>query len=520
MENAPDTRSSDYIAMLDYWQMVSDLTNGADAMRAAGERYLDRFESEDLEQYKKRLSKAVYTNIYSDIVESLAARPFSNEISLVDGSPRVKALAEDIDGQGNNMHNFSATFFRNALDYGVDWIYVDYTRTKSETIDASGRVRRKTIAEERADNARPYWVRVPATDMIAVYSAIIDGREEFVHCRMMETYIERSGWEEVTVTQIREIDRQPMFDEDGQIIDWDNAVFRVWRQQDQEIMKNGKLVRQRQVWTVVDEGPMAIGVIPIVPLVIGERKGNGWQIVPAMKSCAYLQVDYYDEENGLKNIKKITAYPMLTASGVTPEKDSTGAVRKAPVGPRAVLYGPATEHGTGTWSFIEPAGSSLTFLRDELKEKAKELRELGRQPLTQSSSQLTRVTSSAAASKGTAAIQRWALAMKDALENAMFYTALWLNEGIEPTVSVNTNFSLEDAEDDGFADVLALRSSGDLSQETIWEEAKRRGRLSDEFTVEREQTRLEGEMPSDDDLLPEDVLPEDEITSPDPGDGE
>jgi hypothetical protein len=501
--STPDNTSSDYKAMSDYWRKITDLTGGVEALRAGGERYLERFESESTDAYNRRLRYAVFTDIFGDIVESLANKPFSKEVSLVDGSPRVKQICEDIDGQGNNLHNFASTFFEQAIEYAIDWVYVDYTQTSPNVLDANGVSRRKSVAEERNSGARPYWVRVPATEMIAVYSAVINGNEEFVHCRMMETITERAGWDEVTFTQVRELNREPILDQDGNIIALDNATYRVWRQEDVQV--TGKKV-QRQVWTVVDEGEISIGVIPIVPLIVGDRIGKSWQVKPSLRSCAGLQIDYYDEENSLKNIKKLTSFPMLSATGVEPEKAQDGTLVRAPVGPRAVLYGPPSESGPGKWEFIEPAATSLTFLRNELKEKAKELRELGRQPLTQSSGQLTTSTSDTAASKAEAAIQRWALGLKDSLENALYLTALWLGDAVEPTVYVDTDFELDEAKDDGFDNVQKMKDSGDLSQETLWEEAKRRRILSDEFTADRETKRLTDEMPDEGDQEDIDAL--------------
>lgn len=495
----PDKTSSDFDAMRPYYRLITDINDGVEGMRRGGREYLPQFEMETDPQWTARNEHSEFTNIFTDIVENLADRPFSKEVSVVEGSDRVKSLCEDIDGQGNNLHNFASVYFRRAIDYSVDWIYVDYTRTSAFTTDASGNQRRKSAAEERQQGARPYWVRVPATEMIAVYSVVINGEEEIQHARMIEYTTERHGWDEISVVQVRELNREPIRDENDNIIALDNATFRIWQQREQPI---GKTKRTKVVWTIVDEGDISIGVIPLVPLVIGERKGKSWQILPAMKSCADMQREYYEEQNGLKNIKQLTAFPMLTASNVAPEKDDEGVIKKAPVGPRAVLYAPPTESGNGKWEFIEPSSTSLEFLRKELEAKEKALRELGRQPLTvnQATSNMTTGTADAAVSKSLAAIQRWALACKDALENALYLTALWIGDTVEPTVRVHTDFSLDQRNSDTFTHVATLRKDGDLSQETVWEEAQRRGILGPEFDAEAERKRLEEEQPSDEEL--------------------
>jgi hypothetical protein len=139
-------------------------------------------------------------------------------------------------------------------------------------------------------------------------------------------------------------------------------------------------------------------------------------------------------------------------------------------------------------------------LKDELKALGNELRELGRQPLTQTVGQMTVTQSVTVASKGNAAIQRWALVMKDALENAFFYTALWLKDSQEPTVTVDTDFDLSTAGDDGFGNVLTMRAKGDLTRNTLWQEARRRRILGDEFNAKNEERDLDQEAPSEEDL--------------------
>lgn len=508
----PDNLSSAYVCMMDYWCKVRDLAGGVRAMRAAGQKYLPRFESESLEAYNVRIKTARLTNIFMDIVENLADRPFGKEITITEGSDRVKRLSEDIDGEGNNLHNFAFNFFRGSIDMALGWIYVDHTRTNSTVTDANGKTRPKSIAEERESGARPYWVYVPADEMIAAYTVMVGGREEFYHVRMKECHTEVSGWDEIEVVQIREIVREPLYDEFGNVMLLSDPYYRVWQQKEQKVQVGSKWITKKNVWTVVDEGPISIGVIPVVPLVIGKRKGTTWEVIPAMQGCLDLQMEYYEQENDLKNIKKLTAFPMLSASGVEPEKGDDGKVRPAPVGPRAVLYAPPSDSGgaPGSWKIIEPAGGSLTFLRDDLKELAKELRELGRQPLTQSSGTLTTSTSDQAASKANAPIKRWALQLKDALENAWFLTALWLNETVEPEVYVDTDFDTGVNEDDGMSDVISMRAKGDISQETLWEEAKRRKVLGDSFDAEAERKRLAAEEPDTIDPLDQ----QDTIISP------
>lgn len=495
MSNTPDNPSDDYKAMLDYWKTVDDLYRGADAVRAGGERYLPRYENETSKQYKDRLKWARYTNVYGDILDTLASKPFSEELKVNDAPATFDPLIEDIDGQGNNLHNFAARYFKAAINSVVDWIYVDYTQVDPTTLDASGRLRRKSVSEERQSGARPYWVRVSALEMIAVYSAMIGGVETFVHARMREVFTERDGWGEKEIVQIRELNRELIYDEGGRIVGLAPATWTIWRPTESN----------QSEWEVFDSGAISIEVIPLVPLVIGEREGTSWRMTGAMKDCADLQIDLYQQETGLQNARQLTAFPMLSADGISPELDpKTKKAVPAPVGPRAVLYGGRNSDGTGgSWKYIEITATSLKFLAEEIKSTIQELRELGKQPLTAQSGNLTTVTTAFAAQKGNSAVQAWALALKDALEQAFVFTAMWMRTNEEPTISIFMDFLQGIGEDDGFDKVLEMRSNQDLSRQTTWEEAERRGILGDDFDPEEEEKRLreEGESePGEDDI--------------------
>src|SRR4029450_13985197 len=165
-------------------------------------------------------------------------------------------------------------------------------------------------------------------------------------------------------------------------------------------------------WELIDQGALAIDVIPLVPLIPGRRMGGSWRFVPPMQDAAFLQIEHYQQESGLKYASDNTAFPMLAGNGVSPPTDPTGKPVTAPRGPKRVLYAPPPQTGTGvvsgSWDFIEPTGTSLTFLASQLKERERQLRELGRQPLTADSGKLTVVTPAIAASNGNAAVAGWA----------------------------------------------------------------------------------------------------------------
>lgn len=480
---SPDNPSSDYLAMKPYWTMVEAILQGAQAMRDAGAAYLPEFPGEDDKDYAYRLANAKFTNLFADIVSNLASKPFAEKVALDESAPEdIAGFAEDIDGRGNHIHVFAAETFFAGICNAIDWILVDYTTVQPGA----------TLAQERAAGARPYWVRVPANRMLAVYTATIEGREEIVHARMKEDLVERDGFKETTVERVRIFNREELLDEAGNAVGWGPATFQVLRR------KTGTR-RTASSWEIEAQGELTIGVIPLVPFITGRRIGAGWRFIPPMQDAANLQIEHYQQETKLKCAMDRTAFPLLAAEGVEPDRDGAGDPKPIRIGPGAVVYAPPYgDNGNhGEWNWKEPDAGSLKFLAEQINVCEQQMRELGRQPLTAQQG-ITVVSAAYAGQKASNAVQAWAWALKDALEQALVLTARWLNRTEQPTVSIFTDFALEIGEDKGPDVLTKARATGDISQETFWSELKRRNILSADFDPEEERQRLEDEMPDPD----------------------
>lgn len=476
-EKGPDNPSSDYMAMKDYWAMIEAINGGADAMRRAAELHLPKFENESNDDYKYRRRTAPFTNIYADISRNLASKPFSRELTLKTGSAQsLIDLCEDIDGQGNSFHVFGSTIFQYGLDKAIDWILIDYTKAP---VSAD---RPRSVAEEKIAGYRPYWVHISAERMLAVYSDVIDGLETFIHARIQEDVVERVGFDEITKNRVRVLNREKQ--QDGS---YAPATYQLFE-------KQIDISSPRAIWVSI-EGPLpiTIGVIPLVPFMTGKRIGTTWMIRPPLRDIAYMQVEEFQQESNLKSVMELTCYPMLAGNGVNgvvPGEEGRGAPLHVPVGPRAVLFAPPASDGKhGEWKFIEPSAESIKALMAHLDTTQKNMRDLGMQPLT--TANLTVITTANVSVKAHSAVQAWAIALKDAFEQAFKFTSLWLNDNsAEPEVEIFTDFGVDFEASTELESLVKSQAQGILSKRTIQEEFKRRGVLSDNFDVEEEAKRL------------------------------
>lgn len=472
-------RAPDMEAMLEYWDQTDDIINGQKAVVSKRTAYLPQFSDETNKDYDVRLKMTKFTNVYRDVVESLAAKPFEREIALVDTdgktSPpeQITEFIENVDGTGNNITIFGANVMFNGINSAIDWIFVDNPKIDTETI--------RTKADEKRAGIRPFWTRVPGRNVLEARTVVgEDGKRQLSYIRVFEPGID-------SIDHVRIFERT----NDNRVI-W----FLYVKIKDETAL-SGK-------FRLEESGTLGINRIPFVPFITGRRDGASFKVFPAMQDAADLQIKLYQNESGLEFICNMAAYPMLAANGMRPQLEADGKTpKKVAIGPNRMLWGIPDGNGNhGSWAYVEPSATTMKFLEDKIKNTKQDLRELGRQPLTANSGNLTVITTAVAAGKSRSAVAAWALALKDTLENALVITGLFMGglNGYDPEVSVYTEF---DNFTDNAADLTELgnaRRNGDLSRETYWSELKRRKVLAAEFTATVEETRLLNEVPSDKNL--------------------
>lgn len=485
-------RSPDSSAMLDYWIKVQDIVTGHEAVTQRGTKYLPKFPDEEQNDYNFRLSINKFTNVYRDIVEGLSSKPFSAETSLLenDSKPIPEQLlqfVEDVDGSGNNLTAFASEVFFNAINSAIHWIFVDYSKPDEPEEKPK---RPRTRAVEQAMGLRPFWSQVAAINVLECRSAVVAGKEVWTYFRIFEP----GKPNHVRVMQM--IGKRALW----------------------ELYEEKTTTGAKKEYTQVEAGEFTIGAIPMVPVTIGRRDGKRYFYFPPMRDAADLQMNLYRNESALEFAKTMSCFPMLAGQGVTPERNTAGEIKPMRIGPNRTIYAPGnTATGTaGKWESIEPSAESLKFLAADIAATIQQIRELGRQPLTSQSGNLTVITTAMVSDKARSAVAGWALGLKNSLENAFVLTGKWFNipkEVYDPEVFVYTDF---DNFTDGKTDVEALgaaRERGDLSLETYWSELQRRRILSPEFKGDEERKKMLAEVPGD---AGDDELPDDPVTPPVP----
>lgn len=474
----PSTASPAHADLAPKWAMIRAIIDGADSVRNGKTTYLPKYPAESDLEYSRRLASAPWRPEFEDALRSISSKPFSKEVTLA-GKPseEVKKLAEDIDGRGNNLHVFAKTLFEDGVSLGASGILVDFPPMSPNA----------TMADERAQNARPYWVEIAADEIIALRTERRGAREVVTHLRVWESAIVVDGFEETTERKIRVLEP---------------GLWQLWR----EVEGTNGAKR----WEIETEGAVTLNEVPFVFYATADRIGSQY-VRPPLLDLATMQIELYRFMSSEEQIYTVAGSPMLTANGMGAPDDGDAVE----TGPGRILYAPGAEGIQTSWEYIQPDAQNLKAISEKANSIIEDIRRLGLQPMLPKTGNVTATATGVEAAKAHTAVGTWANGLRDALEQAWVFTMRWLGSSETIEVTVNTDFgvALQGAEE--VRELREARAASMISEDTFWDEMVRRGVLGPQFDKEEERKRLLEEVPGDDGE--DDILAATTMTNP--GDG-
>jgi hypothetical protein len=459
----PSTQSGERKAMDPDWTLIDDVLGGAKVIRDKGATYLPKYEGEGQTEYDRRRHSAPWRPEFADALKYLASKPFGHDVALKGDMPeRIKDLAEDIDGRGNNLTQVGADVFSQGIARGLQLILVDFPTMAPNA----------TRAEERAANARPYWVAIPTVDIIALYTDWVGGKETVVHLRYRETVTVRDKFGETVRQRIRV---------------YEPGIWQIWEQDPDTkrwgLAENGS--------GVIARGSKRAQSVPVALFFTGERTGE-MKVKPPLADLARMQIELYQALSREDEALTFASSPILTGNGLAPPANDAAPIV---VGPKAVLFAPPGGEGTNPhWSYINPDAANIEQIREHVRSVIDDMRRLGMQPLTQRSGTPTATGVSVNAAQAHSQVQAWAVALKDVLEQAWVFTCEWLSEPTTVECHVNTDFSVLPYADAPLQALDKARARRDICVETYWDGMKRFEVLPPDFDPVAEKEKIRAEL--------------------------
>lgn len=432
------------------WPMLDALLGGTRAMRQAGKHLLPQWPNEEQKSYDQRLATATLFPAYQRTVDVLSAKPFSKPVTLGESVPtRLQEWAEDIDLQGRSLHAFSADIVELALSHGLCGILVEYPQAQGI----------RTQADEASAGVRPYWVQIHPNQLLGWKAGRVGGAWQFTQLRLLERVIVEDGeFSERTIEQVRVLTP---------------GGYQLWRE-------NAEISN----WYLFEEGVTTLPVIPFVP-VYGQRDGfMRWR--PPLLDLAYQNVKHWQSQSDQDTILHVARVPILFAKGLPDEVQIT-------VGASSAIKSSSPD---ADLKFVEHSGQAIGAGKDSLLALEDQMRQTGAELLVIKPGGMSDTQTLADNESGRCALQRLVEDAEDAIEQAMWLTAQWVGEATGGDVEIFDDFGAATLAEASADLLLKANTAGKISDETLFEEYKRRSLISSERTWADEQERISGQGPA------------------------
>lgn len=493
-KNEPDVSTPGYAhaVMAPKWHKIDTLLGGTDAMRAAGETYLPKYEEESAKRYAIRLQMTTLLNMTKFTLSNLVGRVFKNPIQFNSDVPDVisgivedagkkiakkEGLVEDINGQGDHVQVVAYRWFESGFSKGLSHMLIDMPAVQQR---ADG------VPLTKADDAKrkPYWVPIAPENLLFAYSEVVNGKEVLKMVRILEEVTELVGYNEACVVQIRVLEP---------------GVWTIWRYIEDK--------KGNKDWYVHDAGTMDIKnsdgelYIPLVSFYT-KRKGLMLSDVP-LEDLADLNIEHWQSKSDQRSILTAARFPMLAVSGSTGEDDATG--KKINIGPYTLL---STPDPNGKYYYVEHTGAAIGAGRQDLRDLEDQMASYGAQFLKKKADIESATARILDSTETISELQAVALNFKDAVEQALKVTADWLKlpSGGSITLDAGLSISLDGTD---LQTLTEARRNRDISRPTYLGELKRRDVLSDDFDPELNDEELNEEndvgMPTGTSLNPKKI---------------
>lgn len=465
---SPAASSSTYDAQIATWVKVQCVLNGTEAMRGAGRLYLPQHAEESNAAYTERLSRNTLFNKSDITLSTWVGKPFSEPLKPDPEQPIPEAmtdLLDNVDLMGNNLDVFARRWFRDGMAKAFSHVLVDFPRVATEA--QLGRPR--SLADDRAENVRPYWVHLTPEQVFFAEAEMIEGRERLKEVRLFEIATERVGFALVEELQIRRLVLQPSTS---------NVLVEIYRQ-------NKKAKREEEKWRLEESYTMAFDEIPLVTF-YADRCGFMEGKSP-LEDLVDLNIAHWQSTSDQRAVLTVARFPMLALSGGTDDDN------KLRIGPHEWLYSPDPQ---AKFYYVEHSGKSIEAGRKDLEDLERQMDAYGAQYMQRRPGGQTATARALDSSEASSPLQDAVLRFQDAVAQALDLTAKWIRLDSGGRVTMLTDFEPDTTASSDLTILTAARKNRDISQRTYLSELQRRGALDEELDLDQELGRLEEEAMS------------------------
>jgi hypothetical protein len=245
-----------------------------------------------------------------------------------------------------------------------------------------------------------------------------------------------------------------------------------------------------------------------IPLVTLYTNRTGFMTAkPFLMELAHLNIKHWQSQSDQDNILHVARVPVLAAIGVEGSIGPDGATI-----PWTMTIGTSSATSLppdGDLKYVEHTGAAVEAGRVSLQDLKDDMQISGAKLMDKQKQEAKTATqASEEAAQELSPLESMAKDLEDALNQLFHYFAMYTRDKTGGTVTVNGNFDIDYAAEQNLTLLNSMTAAGNLSKQTMYEEAKRRGSITADHDWEEEKERIESQGPEPGTLGLDDENPE------------
>jgi hypothetical protein len=509
---AVNTTHPDYDATLPAWLRARDVLAGEDAVKAGGEKYLPRLDSQSSEEFASYVKRASFFNATARTAEAYLGlvfrrQPFVKlpESGGAQGTARPTGLgraladfANDVDMLGTTLSGYAKMVVGDVVGIGRCGSLVDWEGGSATSHYVEQRAYVAFYRAEQIINWRVERVRGRNVPTLVVLSEMGPRQVESAKNREEVDEFESDLVEQIRVLRLVDggslmVDRKnPEGPQRPGIDDQLCCVVEVWQARETPN-------KRKREWILVESRvPRRLGrPLPLIPFVFhGPRHGRADVDKGPLEDILTVNLDHYRLDADFKHGLHFTALPTAWVSGF----DKAASLR---IGSSTAWV---SETPGATAGFLEFTGQGLTTFERAMDRDEKLMAVLGSRMLED----VKRVGETATAielrqSGEYSILGSVALSVSESLTQVLRWAYWWNSTEAFPDdltetqvlMQLNTDFSTKGLASQDLQAIVAAWQSGAISQDTMHELFRRGEILPEGRTSEEERSLIEAGSPKE-----------------------
>ena len=355
--DSPFTKNRAILDMMKGWEIMKAVTEGTEYLRANSEAFLPLEPREDYTAYMARVNRAVFSPFTQRLIRAATGLVLRKPITLIGDPYWTEMFKMDVDGCKSDLDEYARRILMCSLTYGQSHILVDYPAP-------SGAL---SLAEERSQNRRPYWIEVDPNNLFGYRLDRESNYGNLVQVRIGEKAVLPDGdFGEKVFDQVRVIEpgRYRVFRKTDQV----DAMYDV---DDNSYAGEFETGTTGEDFKLAESGNFSLGEIPLVTIYSG--KTDNLTSKPPLLDIAYLNLAHFQRQADLIHSLHVASQPMLVMEGYDDQTKDLAI---------SVNYAMATQPGNKVY-YVEPASSAFDAQSAEIKELQMQMATLGISTLSQ-----------------------------------------------------------------------------------------------------------------------------------------